>query len=142
MSSQTIDHLLAIAKSMATTTPAPFALADAAKAGTVRTIRDRMTFVEEWATVDGKPPIIVRLYRTNGGAYGQQFRAIAWMHDQDKDVGPWVGDKTTGWGYCKTNAALSGVLLAMGCPHIREGREPAGQLEAAFPGRRWHHAHA
>jgi hypothetical protein len=123
------------------TKPAPFPLSEEAKAGTVHAIRDKMTFVEEWATVDNKPPITVRMYRTNGGTHGQQYRAIAWMHCQGGNVGCWVGAKTSGCGYCKANAAVADLLLAMGYPHDLEGREPAGQLNAAFPGRRWHHAH-
>jgi len=120
---------------------APFTLNPASKAGIVGTTRDKMAFVEEFATVDGRPAIIIRLYRTTGGTYGPQYRAVAWMHAPTEAVGPWAGDKTNGCGYSKPNAAVASLLHAMGSQRNDEGAEPLHQLERAFPGRRWHHAH-
>ena len=98
-------------------------------------IRDHMTFTDEWATVDDGPSIVARAYWTKGGTYGPQCCVILWTPD-----GHFFSRRTTGCGYSKVNASMHEALSLAG-RKSSEGSEPGHQIDAAYPGRRWHHAH-
>jgi hypothetical protein len=102
-----------------------------AKPGQVSKVRDKLTFTDEWSYTDSlRNNFCLRLYRTNGGIYGQQFQAVLWIYGPSMpDLGPWIGSRTNGCGYNKQDAAINEVLALAGYSH-REGSDHQGIADA------------
>ena len=74
----------------------------------VRNIREKMIFTDEFGTVDGK--VVVRIYSTKNGSQRAGIAWAAWEPD------PVFTSVTKGSGYSKTDAVIERLAELCGLP--------------------------
>jgi RimJ/RimL family protein N-acetyltransferase len=70
--------------------------------------RDRDAFMAHWATILPDPTVLVRTVEREGAVAGN---VVSWIHDEERDVGYWIGREH--WGTGVATAALASFLTLL-----------------------------
>lgn len=70
--------------------------------------RDRDAFMAHWAKILRDATVVVRTVEFEGGVVGN---IVSWAHDEERDVGYWIGSEH--WGKGIATGALSAFLAEM-----------------------------
>ncbi len=81
--------------------------------------RDRDVFMAHWGRIRRDGSVVVRTVELGGAVAGN---VVSWVHDEERDVGYWIGREH--WGLGVATAALGSFLTLLRerplCAHVAE----------------------
>lgn len=81
--------------------------------------RDRDAFMAHWARILRDGSVVVRTVEMGDAVAGN---VVSWVHDEERDVGYWIGREH--WGLGVATSALASFLAVLGerplCAHVAE----------------------